>query len=160
LKISIQNIFVGFFVCGTLVAVSIPASATQVFKCTINGAVSYQSVPCPSGPPGKQPTLEQLNAAEKLKRERQASESPARAPAPSGPRAPYTNPVVSSPSAAPAELPGRSFRCDGRKHCSQMTSCAEAKYFLSNCPDVQMDGDRDGIPCEEQWCNGLDGLLR
>lgn len=134
------------------------ASATQVFKCTINGTVTYQSVPCPSGPSGssgKRPTLEQLNAAEKLKRERQASEGPARAPAPSGPRAPYTNPVVSSPSAAPAELPGRSFRCDGRTYCSQMTSCAEAKYFLSNCPDVKMDGDGDGIPCEEQWCNGV-----
>lgn len=36
-----------------------------------------------------------------------------------------------------------------------MTSCAEAKYFLSNCPDVKMDGDEDGIPCEEQWCNGV-----
>ena len=44
------------------------------------------------------------------------------------------------------------FRCDGRIHCSQMTSCAEATYFLRNCPGVKMDGDRDGIPCEEQWC--------
>ena len=146
------------FVFSVLMTFFAGASATQVFKCTINGTVTYQSVPCPSGPSGssgKRPTLEQLNAAEKLKRERQASESPARAPAPSGPRAPYTNPVVSSPSAAPAELPGRSFRCDGRTYCSQMTSCAEAKYFLSNCPDVKMDGDGDGIPCEEQWCNGV-----
>jgi hypothetical protein len=34
-----------------------------------------------------------------------------------------------------------------------MRSCDEAKYFLARCPDVKMDGDRDGIPCEEQWCN-------
>ncbi len=44
------------------------------------------------------------------------------------------------------------YRCDGRTYCSQMKSCEEAKYFLQNCPDVKMDGDRDGIPCESQWC--------
>ena len=44
------------------------------------------------------------------------------------------------------------YRCDGRQHCSQMTSCAEATFFLKNCPDVKMDGDRDGVPCEEQLC--------
>jgi hypothetical protein len=44
------------------------------------------------------------------------------------------------------------FRCDGRVYCSQMTSCAEAKYFLNTCPGVKMDGDHDGVPCEEQWC--------
>jgi cold shock CspA family protein len=49
--------------------------------------------------------------------------------------------------------PPSTFRCDGRTHCSQMTSCAEAKYFLQNCPDVKMDGNHDGTPCEQQWCN-------
>jgi hypothetical protein len=44
------------------------------------------------------------------------------------------------------------FRCDGRTYCSQMTSCAEAKYFLMHCPSVKMDGDHDGTPCERQWC--------
>jgi cold shock CspA family protein len=44
------------------------------------------------------------------------------------------------------------FSCDGRTHCSQMTSCAEAKYFITNCPATEMDGDNDGIPCEKQWC--------
>ena len=46
------------------------------------------------------------------------------------------------------------YRCDGRTHCSQMTSCAEAKFFLRNCPNTEMDGDNDGVPCEQQWCNG------
>ncbi|MDO9221068.1 MAG: cold shock domain-containing protein [Thiobacillus sp.] len=45
------------------------------------------------------------------------------------------------------------FHCDGRTHCSQMTSCAEAEFFLSNCPNVEMDGNNDGEPCEQQWCN-------
>lgn len=44
-------------------------------------------------------------------------------------------------------------RCDGRTRCSQMTSCAEAKFFLGNCPGVEMDGDHDGVPCEQQWCS-------
>lgn len=44
------------------------------------------------------------------------------------------------------------FSCDGRTHCSQMTSCAEATYFLQNCPGVKMDGNNDGVPCEQQWC--------
>ncbi len=47
-----------------------------------------------------------------------------------------------------------SFRCDGRTHCSQMTSCEEAKFFLRNCPGTQMDGNHDGVPCEKQWCTG------
>ena len=46
-----------------------------------------------------------------------------------------------------------SFTCDGRVHCSQMRSCDEAKYFAQHCPNVKMDGNHDGIPCEKQWCN-------
>ena len=45
-----------------------------------------------------------------------------------------------------------SFTCDGRTHCSHMTSCAEATFFLKNCPGTKMDGNHDGIPCEKQWC--------
>lgn len=55
-------------------------------------------------------------------------------------------------SAPASPLP--SYRCDGRQHCSQMTSCAEATYFLQNCSVVKMDGDGDGVPCEEQLCTG------
>lgn len=55
-------------------------------------------------------------------------------------------PAVSAPSTSP-------FNCDGRTMCSQMTSCAEATYFLQHCPNTRMDGDGDGEPCEQQWCN-------
>lgn len=40
------------------------------------------------------------------------------------------------------------FTCDGRQYCSQMTSRAESLYFIEHCPDTKMDGDDDGIPCE------------
>lgn len=45
------------------------------------------------------------------------------------------------------------FQCQGKRYCSEMTSCDEATFYLKNCPGVQIDGDRDGIPCEEQWCS-------
>ncbi|OJU90530.1 MAG: hypothetical protein BGO19_13670 [Acinetobacter sp. 38-8] len=43
------------------------------------------------------------------------------------------------------------FQCDGRKHCSQMRSLEEARWFVRNCPDTEMDGDHDGEPCEQQF---------
>lgn len=60
-----------------------------------------------------------------------------------------------TPSPAHLEAPGESiasFKCDGRTHCSQMTSCAEATYFIQHCPNTKMDGNNDGVPCEKQWC--------
>jgi cold shock CspA family protein len=53
---------------------------------------------------------------------------------------------------APTIVYPANFKCDGRTYCSQMTSCAEATYFLNNCPGTKMDGDGDVIPCEAQWC--------
>ncbi len=44
------------------------------------------------------------------------------------------------------------YKCDGRTYCSQMSSCAEAKYFISHCPNTKMDGNHDGTPCQEQHC--------
>jgi hypothetical protein len=45
------------------------------------------------------------------------------------------------------------FSCEGKQYCSEMTSCKEARFYLKNCPNVEIDGDNDGIPCESQWCN-------
>jgi excalibur calcium-binding domain-containing protein len=50
------------------------------------------------------------------------------------------------------DVPTPQFNCDGRTYCSEMTSCAEASFFLQHCPGVKMDGNHDGIPCEQQWC--------
>lgn len=40
------------------------------------------------------------------------------------------------------------YKCDGRRHCSQMRSKEEADWFVKNCPDTMMDGDGDGDACE------------
>lgn len=61
-------------------------------------------------------------------------------------------PETPATQAEPAPLTPAGFQCDGRKHCSQMTSCTEAKLFLKNCPGMEMDGNHDGVPCEQQWC--------
>lgn len=127
------------FLLATLV-VATGAHAAPLNKCVINGSVSYQQTPCPSARARKDPTLEELNAAQK-KRQTTSTNT-----APTLPQA--TRAVASMPPAAIS-----SYRCDGRKHCSQMSSCAEAKFFLSYCPGVKMDGDNDGIPCEDQWCS-------
>lgn len=63
-------------------------------------------------------------------------------------------------STAPASTIGQllqaeskpAFRCEGKRYCKQMRSCEEAMFYLNNCPDTEIDGDRDGIPCERQWC--------
>ncbi len=47
----------------------------------------------------------------------------------------------------------RTFICQGKTYCSQMTSCEEARLYLENCPNQNTDGDGDGEPCESQWCN-------
>ena len=64
--------------------------------------------------------------------------------------------ALSEPSTAPVpallSAPVSQYKCDGRTSCSQMTSCEEATYFLRNCPGVKMDGNNDGVPCEQQWC--------
>jgi hypothetical protein len=141
------------------------SAVTTVHKCVVDGAVTYQSVPCPSGQAGSAPTAQQLNA-ERRKRaaaaaagEVASNQQTLTAPAQS---------TVSSKSepAAPVDLttprpnvtqalskPKGNFECDARKYCSQMTSCAEAKYFLADCAGVKMDGDANGVPCEQQWCS-------
>src|SRR5574343_39561 len=56
------------------------------------------------------------------------------------------------PTVRPERPVSRTYTCDGRSYCSQMTSCEEATWFLKNCPRTKMDGNNDGIPCERQWC--------
>lgn len=109
----------------------LPWRAEAAFnKCVINGVVTYQNGPCPSSEVrgnqgGRDSLLQDLNNEEKRR------------------RAAGGNKLFPT---------SKSFTCDGRQYCSQMSSCAEAKYFLANCPGVKMDGDKNGIPCEQQWC--------
>jgi len=57
-----------------------------------------------------------------------------------------------SDGAAEPAASGRAFTCEGKTRCSQMSSCEEATFYIRNCPNAQMDGDRDGVPCEDHLC--------
>jgi cold shock CspA family protein len=84
-------------------------------------------------------------------------------PAPASPPiAPTPEPIAHADQAMPEPTsytapaatvaPLQPFHCDGRTRCPQMTSCAEATFFIKQCPGTEMDGDGDGVPCERQWC--------
>ena len=38
--------------------------------------------------------------------------------------------------------------CGTKNHCTEMSSCAEARYFLNECGLESLDADGDGTPCE------------
>lgn len=47
--------------------------------------------------------------------------------------------------------PIEKYQCKGKVWCSEMSSYEEAMFYLHNCPGTKMDGDNDGIPCEQQF---------
>ncbi len=65
---------------------------------------------------------------------------------------------TSSASREPKRSP--SFKCDSRIYCSHMTSCAEATFFLQNCPGVKMGGDNDGILAKDNGVISPSSLQR
>ena len=71
-----------------------------------------------------------------------------RAPRASAPRA---SAPTASRSIASLRVPR--VRCGSKRYCREMTSCAEAVAFLRQCR-APMDGDRDGVPCEQVACRG------
>lgn len=70
--------------------------------------------------------------------------------APTGMATSFTPTITPSPATA-IRSPG--VDCERHTRCSQVRSCAEARFYLSQCPGAQMDGDQDGEPCEQQWCH-------
>ena len=62
-----------------------------------------------------------------------------------GTRAANTPAIASAPSPA-------SFTCGRKTYCREMTSCAEALFYLRRCGLTRIDGDGDGVPCEKRHC--------
>lgn len=61
-------------------------------------------------------------------------------------------PAATLPAPAPLATPASSaagFTCAGKTYCREMTSCAEARFYLTQCGLSRLDGDGDGVPCEE-----------
>jgi septal ring-binding cell division protein DamX len=146
-----------------LLVVTTGVNASPMYKCKVGGTVTYQQDPCPTGQVRKLPTVQELNASEKKRREAVVAPSPETFEKPEKPVAVQEKAAADTQSTEKRTLttsnpstsstPSSSFSCDGRRYCSQMKSCAEAKYFLAYCPGVKMDGDKNGTPCEKQWCS-------
>jgi endonuclease YncB( thermonuclease family) len=49
---------------------------------------------------------------------------------------------------APRSVSSAGAQCGAKRYCRQMTSCAEAEFYLRTCRVSSLDGDHDGIPCE------------
>src|SRR5688572_24677089 len=45
-------------------------------------------------------------------------------------------------------LPDRGFVCGLKRYCGEMSGCAEARFYFTQCGLSRLDADRDGVPCE------------
>ena len=59
-----------------------------------------------------------------------------------------TSAPASSAASAPTAATSSGFTCAGKRYCREMTSCEEAKFYLTQCGAGSLDGNRDGVPCE------------
>ena len=116
--------------------------AQTVFRCEVNGRVTYSHEACLGARPVDTKPKQGLDTSNEKSRKGAALRST---------EVDKVKPAAPGVSTQPA---ASRFQCDGRLHCSQMKSCNEAKLFLKNCPGVKMDGDGDGVPCEQQLCTG------
>lgn len=42
----------------------------------------------------------------------------------------------------------KDYHCGDKTYCREMNSCKEARFYLETCGLARLDGDRDGVPCE------------
>ena len=52
-------------------------------------------------------------------------------------------------SSAQAATASGGFTCASKRRCGEMTSCEEAKFYLTQCGVGSLDGNKDGVPCEK-----------
>ncbi|MFK5968631.1 MAG: excalibur calcium-binding domain-containing protein, partial [Candidatus Marithrix sp.] len=60
---------------------------------------------------------------------------------------PNVDPIIIS---TPKKKKYSKYSCDGKVHCSEMSSCEEARFYIKNCSGTKIDGDNDGKPCEDR----------
>ena len=61
---------------------------------------------------------------------------------------PYLQAGQNGASRQPAPVMLYDMECDKKRHCSQMGSCDEARFYFTRCGVKTLDGNNDGIPCE------------
>ncbi len=54
------------------------------------------------------------------------------------------------PDTAGDDTLAQSWSCSPRRLCTQISTCEEARWYLTQCSwGYRLDGDSDGIPCEK-----------
>lgn len=56
--------------------------------------------------------------------------------------------VQPTESESKKEISSSKFQCGSKKYCKDMSSCAEARFYLNECGKSRLDRDKDGTPCE------------
>ena len=56
-----------------------------------------------------------------------------------------TSPSASAPKPVAADAPA----CGSKHYCTEMSSCAEARFYLETCGLGRLDRDGDGVACED-----------
>lgn len=61
-------------------------------------------------------------------------------------------PVYTEQTTSNTQTSSSSFTCSGKTKCGDMVSCDEARFYYTQCGVGRLDGDKDGVPCED-LCN-------
>jgi len=61
----------------------------------------------------------------------------------------FRHPKAKTPISLPADAPTPNGHlvCGEKRTCRQMKSCEEARFYLTQCGVSSLDGNQDGIPC-------------
>ena len=58
------------------------------------------------------------------------------------------SPTLATPApTVPITTASGGFTCGSKRYCREMTSCEEAKFYLTQCGVSSLDGNHDGVPC-------------
>jgi hypothetical protein len=58
------------------------------------------------------------------------------------------SPTLATPApTVPITTASGSYTCGGKRYCREMTSCEEARFYLTQCGVSSLDGNHDGVPC-------------
>lgn len=58
-------------------------------------------------------------------------------------------PVYTEQTTSNTQTSTSSFTCSGKTKCGDMISCEEARFYYTQCGVGRLDGDKDGVPCED-----------
>ncbi len=61
---------------------------------------------------------------------------------------PAGQPSRGSASVPPAAATQNDGSCGSKRYCKQMSTCEEARFYLTQCGVGSLDRDGDGVPCE------------